>query len=126
MLIAAAGLTLLRSPLITIPLQSHSSKNGANIDTEISVIQSGASNNFFMTSSMAGGIGGMKWFTASVMKAAAIVAMDTINAIAKPPSCPKLLLSTGTLGVKFSFKRLLTDANSIAGININGYEMITP
>ena len=87
--IAEPGRIDLSNPLSTSPRQSHSSKRGANTDTEINVIHTGASMIWDIASSNHSGVSGMMTLRLSTMKAVAIVAIETITAILKPPSCPK-------------------------------------
>ena len=125
-MIAVAGVVFWSSPLRMRPLQSHSSKRGANTDTEINVIHTGASIICSIALSNHSGVGGMIPLRLSPTNPVARVATDTIRAILNPPSCPKLLLSRAYPVSKNSFLLLVAEAYSIAGMNITGYEMTVP
>ena len=103
-----------------MPLQSHSSKNGANTDTERKLTQSGPSSIAFIACSRCSGIGGSQALSGSAAKAAARVATDTMTAIQNPPRCPKCLLSSAYPDSNMFALRLCTDAYIIGGTNIRG------
>ena len=108
--IAHAGFTFLSRPRRMIPLQSHSSKNGANTETEISVITIGPLSIISIAAFIASDISGSSMLTGSMTNAPATAMALTIRAMLSPLLPPKFWLSSAYPFSKPSFLRLFAEA----------------
>ena len=95
------------SPRSTIPRQSHSSKNGAKIETQRKFIHMRPSTILFNAVSSHSGIGGIRELMPSIVKARDNVPATTSAQHPMNPALPKCSLSRAMPSSNIELRRLL-------------------